>query len=58
MPAVHAGVHGAVYNVRINLGEINDQAWVKDTRSQLAALTDEADKIMSEIREALDARLD
>lgn len=43
--AAHAGLRGAVYNVRINLGEISDSAWVEDIRSQLGALLEEGRKL-------------
>ncbi|MEM7260522.1 MAG: glutamate formimidoyltransferase [Planctomycetota bacterium] len=49
------GVIGAVYNVRINLGEIKDQAWVADIESKLDAMLDEADRIAAEVNELVNA---
>ncbi|MEE9391971.1 MAG: glutamate formimidoyltransferase [Planctomycetota bacterium] len=46
-----AGVHGAVMNVEINLGEIKDQAWIDNMRSQLGNLGSEADRLESETRD-------
>jgi len=53
----HAGLRGSVYNVRINLGEIADAAWVDDARSQLGALTDEGRRLDAEIDEVLTAAM-
>ncbi|MCA8960368.1 MAG: glutamate formimidoyltransferase [Planctomycetes bacterium] len=44
-----SAVVGAVYNVRINLGEIDDSAWVDEVRSKLDALLDEADELAHEV---------
>ena len=52
-----AGVHGGVYNVRINLGEITDAGWVAEQRGQLDALTSEADALEAAVRATVDARL-
>jgi formiminotetrahydrofolate cyclodeaminase len=48
----HAGVKGAVYNVRINLTHIRDQNFVEEIRAQLATLLHEA-REMSEATEQL-----
>ena len=53
-----AGLHGAVYNVKINLGSITDSSWVADIRSRLGALIDEADRVEKETRQFLDESLD
>ncbi len=50
-----AGVIGAVYNVRINLGEIHDKAWVADVGSKLDALVTEADRIAAVVDETVRA---
>ena len=50
----HAGTLGAVYNVRINLGEIQ---WVQDVRSLLSALVESADAGAAEMRQLVDSRL-
>lgn len=53
-----AGLFGAIYNVKINLGSITDAAWVADIRSRLGAMTEEADRIEADMRAYLDANLD
>ena len=54
----HAGLRGSVYNVRINLGEIADEAWVAGIRSKLGALTEEGRRLDDEIDAALTARME
>ncbi len=44
-----AGLHGAILNVRVNLGSITDPAWVEDVRSQLDSMVDDAETLMEEI---------
>jgi glutamate formiminotransferase / formiminotetrahydrofolate cyclodeaminase len=51
----HAGLWGAVLNVRVNLGQIKDQDWVASIRAQLGALTTEGDALGAQIRGAADA---
>ena len=53
----HAGTLGAVYNVRINLAEIQDEGWVQDVRGQLSALVESADAGAAEMRQLVDSRL-
>ncbi len=53
-----AGVLGAIDNVRINLGSITDADWVREIRSKLASLVDEAESLEREVRSMLDERLD
>lgn len=45
-----AGVLGGVYNVRINLPSITDQAWVDEQAGKLDALLEEADALDVEVR--------
>ena len=52
-----AGVHGAVYNVKINLGSITDVGWVDSQRQQLDAWCDEADRLEQQTRALVDAAL-
>lgn len=52
-----AGVHGAVYNVRINLGEITDSAWVDEQRASLTSLQSEADQLEAEVRRVVESAL-
>ncbi|MFQ5654796.1 MAG: cyclodeaminase/cyclohydrolase family protein, partial [Planctomycetota bacterium] len=46
----HAGLEGAIYNVRINLGSIHDKPWVNETRSRLASMLEEANTVATEVR--------
>ena len=50
-----AGLRGSVCNVRINLGEIADAAWVEDVRSQLGALLDEGRRLEDKVEDRLAA---
>lgn len=52
-----AGVLGAIYNVRINLGSIDDADWVAAQRGQLQALATEAESLEAEVRELIEAAL-
>jgi glutamate formiminotransferase/formiminotetrahydrofolate cyclodeaminase len=52
-----AGVLGAVYNVQINLGSIQDEAWVTAQRDQLAALIDEANALERRTGEIVEAAM-
>jgi len=52
-----AGLLGAIYNVRINLGSIRDPDWVTKVESQLEKMIDEADLIVADMRALLDDRL-
>jgi methenyltetrahydrofolate cyclohydrolase len=42
-------VHGAFYNVKINLGSIKDEAFVQNTNSQMKEIEDKVDSIEKEI---------
>ena len=53
----HAALVGAIYNVKVNLGSIADRAWVDDIRSQLSALSQEADSLANEIRGIVEQRI-
>lgn len=37
----HAGLHGALYNVKINLGSIKDEKFVADTQTKVSAIIEE-----------------
>lgn len=41
----HAGLHGALYNVKINLGSIKDEKFVANTQTKVLAIIDE-DKVL------------
>lgn len=43
----HAGLHGALYNVKINLGSIKDEKFVTDTQTRVSAII-EKDKALHE----------
>lgn len=45
----HAGLHGALYNVKINLSSIKDESFVADTKAQSAAIADEAEKLYAQL---------
>ena len=51
------GLVGAIYNVRVNLGEIDDAAWVNDIRSQLDDMLDEGNRLDTEISEIVNSKL-
>jgi len=53
-----AGIHGALLNVRINLGSIRDAAFLEEMRSKLSSLAEEADRIEDDLRRFVDERLD
>jgi formiminotetrahydrofolate cyclodeaminase len=56
----HAGVQGAIYNVRINLPHIKDKAFAEAIKAQLATLRREANEasaaVAREVENALSAR--
>ncbi len=52
-----AGLLAGIYNVKINLGSIDDAPWVEDIRSKLGSMIDEADRLEREVRELLDSKL-
>lgn len=52
-----AGLVGAIYNVRVNLGEIADAGWVNEIRSQLDDMLDEGKRLDEEIAAAVESKL-
>ena len=44
-----AGFHGAIYNVKINLGSITDTKWVAEVRSRLDQLERECVSVADEL---------
>ncbi|MCK4461652.1 MAG: cyclodeaminase/cyclohydrolase family protein, partial [candidate division Zixibacteria bacterium] len=52
-----ASVHGAGYNVRINLTSINDQAFVTKLNGEVAVITKEAEDLASQIRKMVESKL-
>lgn len=52
-----AAVHGAGYNVRINLTGIEDQDFVKNTADVAAEVTGQAEKLADEVRQMVEAKL-
>ncbi|MEM7167379.1 MAG: glutamate formimidoyltransferase [Planctomycetota bacterium] len=52
-----AGLVGAIYNVKVNLGEIEDAAWVNDIRSRLDDMLDEGSRLDAEIAEVVNSKL-
>ena len=52
-----SGLIGAIYNVKINLGSITDEAWVDDIRSRLAAMLSKGEGIEAEVREVVEAEI-
>jgi glutamate formiminotransferase/formiminotetrahydrofolate cyclodeaminase len=53
----HAGIIGAVYNVRINLCEITDASWADNVHSQLSSMVEMADSGAADIRTLVNSRL-
>ena len=45
----HAGLKGALYNVKINLGGIKDAGFVRDATDRMAALGEQADRLQQEL---------
>lgn len=52
-----AAVHGARYNVRINLTSINDQKFVRKLKEEAAVITSEAEGLAAQIRELVESKL-
>ncbi|MCB9831755.1 MAG: glutamate formimidoyltransferase [Planctomycetes bacterium] len=50
-----SGLIGAVYNVRINLGSITDEAWVAERRTSLADLVARGEALERETRDLVEA---
>ncbi len=45
----HAGLHGALYNVKINLGSIKDQTFVAATKVKIQTIVDQDNKLHAEL---------
>lgn len=45
----HAGLHGALYNVKINLGSIKDETFITATKAKINAITDKDSKLHGEL---------
>jgi glutamate formiminotransferase/formiminotetrahydrofolate cyclodeaminase len=52
-----AGILGAIYNVKINLGSIRDRDWVTTIEAQLEKMIDEADMIVADVRAFIDDKI-
>lgn len=52
-----AGVQGAVFNVRINLGSIKDEAFVKEMSGRAAEIENKAVRLRDEIVKAVNEKL-
>lgn len=48
----NAAVQGALFNVKINLGSIKDEAYVKETRSRMQALNEKATALVRTLTDA------
>ena len=53
----HAGLKAAIYNVRINLPNISDEAFDKDVRGKLDSLLQEADEAARAVEKCVEAAL-
>lgn len=53
----NTGMWGAIYNVRINLGSIKDQAFTEDMKSQIAALIVHAEIAMQELLNEVEKKI-
>ncbi len=53
----HAGALAAAYNVRINLREVGDEAFCRETEDRLASLLNEAASLVREVTEEADRSL-
>lgn len=54
----HAGLKGAIYNVQINLGSINDTAWVENVRGQLAEMLRRGAELAAAVEEIVLSRME
>ena len=52
-----AGLKGAIYNVRINLGEIDDSEWVGDLRTRLSSMLEQGERLAGEVEKSVVAAL-
>jgi len=53
----HAGLQGAIYNVRINLPNIKDQQFVQKMRKQLEVLLNEAEEVSQAVKSEVEKSL-
>ncbi|MEF8756885.1 MAG: cyclodeaminase/cyclohydrolase family protein [Halobacteriales archaeon] len=53
----HAALESALYNVEINLGSIDDEAFREAMREETDRLVEEADAALAEVQDAVDANL-
>ncbi len=53
----HAGLKGSLYNVKINLPSIKDEAFVSQIRSKLAGIDDEATRLLKDTLSIVDSKL-
>ncbi len=53
----HTGMWGAIYNVRINLGSIKDQAFVEDMKCKVDRVLAEAEVAMQELLVEIDKKI-
>ena len=53
----HAAVEGAGYNVRINIGTLNDKAYVERMTAEVARIRAEAEQLATKIRKTVEAKL-
>jgi len=53
----HAGLQGAIYNVRINLPSIKDQSFVMEIQKQLDELLQEAHEVAEAVKEEVEKAL-
>lgn len=54
---VNAGLHGALYNVRINLGSIKDELYVQRTSAEVRQLAAQADEALALVLSAVEGGL-
>ncbi|MHA2361115.1 MAG: cyclodeaminase/cyclohydrolase family protein, partial [Candidatus Thorarchaeota archaeon] len=55
--ALMAAIEGAGMNVRINLGNIKDKTFVKNTSSEVEKLTSDGGSLKSKILEVVERRM-
>ncbi len=53
----HAAIHGALYNVRINLLSIRDEEFVKEERTKLSLFLEDCDRIKSQVIRLVDTEI-
>ena len=52
-----AGVQGAIYNVRINLPNIKDEAFIREMNQNLESMLNEAHETTKKVQEIVEATL-